>query len=153
MAVEQLDSEPIRRGTERDLGRILEIESHSFEKQWDADEFKAALNELFLVYQERDVLGFLSACSCAFAKRAVIMRIAVHPDHRGKGIATSLIAAALDRLKRTGIAEVELDVEIVKRGAIELYEKLCFRTREVITVNGEEESESFLEMTLKLDGK
>jgi hypothetical protein len=40
----------------------------------------------------------------------------------------------------------------VKRGAIELYEKLGFRTREVITLNGEEESESFLEMRLKLGG-
>jgi ribosomal-protein-alanine N-acetyltransferase len=153
MAVEQPDSEPIRRGTERDLGRILEIERHCFEKQWDADEFKAALNELFLVYQEREVLGFLSACRCTLSKRAVIMRIAVHPDHRGKGIATRLMAAALDRLKKMDIAEVELDVEVVKRGAIELYKKLGFRTREVITVNGEEESESFLEMTLKLAGE
>jgi ribosomal protein S18 acetylase RimI-like enzyme len=81
------------------------------------------------------------------------MRIAVHPDHRSKGIATKLIAAALDRLKELSIEEVELDVEIVKKGAIELYEKLGFRTREVITVNGEEESESFLEMTLKLGGE
>jgi len=152
MAVEQPDSEPIRRGTERDLGRILEIESHSFEKQWDADEFKAALNELFLVYQERDVLGFLSACRCALAKRAVIMRIAVHPDHRGKGIATSLIAAALDRLKKMDIAEVELDVEIVKKGAIELYEKFGFQTRQVVTVNNEA-NDSFCVMTLKLDGE
>ena len=152
MAVEQPDSEPIRRGTERDLGRILEIERHSFEKQWDADEFKAALNELFLVYQEGEVLGFLSACCCALAKRAVIMRIAVHPDHRGKGIATSLIAAALGRLRRMSIEEVALDVEIVKRGAIVLYEKLGFRLRQVVTAN-DEQNESFCEMTLKLDGE
>jgi ribosomal-protein-alanine N-acetyltransferase len=153
MSVEQPNSEPIRPGTEADMDRILEIERLSFEKQWYSDDFRSALNELFLVYQEREVLGFLSACCCAFAKRAVIMRIAVHPDHRGKGVATKLIAAALERLKELSIEEVELDVEIVKKGAIELYEKLGFRTREVITVNGEEESESFLEMTLKLGGE
>jgi ribosomal-protein-alanine N-acetyltransferase len=152
MAVEQPDSDPIRRGTERDLGRILEIERLSFEKRWDADEFRAALNELFLVYQEGEVLGFLSACCCALAKRAVIMRIAVHPEHRGKGIATSLISAALDQLRRMSIEEVELEVEIVKRGAIELYAKLGFRLRQVVTAN-DEENESFCEMTLKLAGE
>ena len=152
MAAEQPDSEPIRRGTERDLGRILEIERLSFEKQWDAGEFKAALSELFLVYQEGEVSGFLSACCCALAKRAVILRIAVHPEHRGKGIATSLIAAALDRLRKMSIEEVALDVEIVKRGAIELYEKLGFRLRQVVTAN-DEENESFCEMTLKLAGE
>lgn len=73
MAAEQPDSRPIRRGTEKDLDRILEIERRSFERQWDADEFKAALNELFLVYQEVEVSGFLSACCCAFARRAIIM--------------------------------------------------------------------------------
>lgn len=146
------DTEPIRPGTEADVARILEIEKLSFDKQWDAEEFRSALRELFLVYQEMDVLGFLSACCCAFAPRAVIMRIAVHPDHRGKGIATKLIAAALERLEKTGVEDVELDVEIVKRGAIELYEKSGFRTREVITLSDDDEEESFLEMTLKLGG-
>lgn len=152
MDAEQPDTGPIRPGTEADLQRILEIEGLSFEKRWFADEFRSALKELFFVYEDRDVLGFLSACCCAFAKRAVIMRIAVHPDHRGKGIATKLIVAVLDRFRTLNVEEVELDVEIVKRGAIELYEKLGFRTREVITLNGEEESEAFLEMTLKLGG-
>jgi ribosomal-protein-alanine N-acetyltransferase len=150
MAVDKSNSEPIRGGTERDLGRILEIERLSFEKQWNSEEFKAALSELFLVFQEGDVLGFLSASCPALAKRAVIMRIAVHPDHRGKGVATRLMAAALDQLKRMGIAEVELDVEIVKRGAIELYEKFGFRLRQVVTAN-DEENESLCEMTLKLE--
>jgi [ribosomal protein S18]-alanine N-acetyltransferase len=153
MSVEQPDSGPIREGTEADLGRILEIERLSFEKHWYPDDFKSALNELFLVYREKEVLGFLSACCSASAPRAVIMRIAVHPDHRGKGIATKLLRAILDRLRKMRIEEVALDVEIVKRGAIELYEKFGFRTREVITVNGDEESESFLEMTLKLDAE
>jgi ribosomal-protein-alanine N-acetyltransferase len=152
MTVERQSFEPIRPGTEADLERILEIERLSFERQWFLDDFKAALKELFLVYEEGDVHGFLSACCCALGKRAVVMRIAVHPDHRGKGVATRLIEAALARLRELKMEEVDLDVEIVKRGAIELYKKLGFRTREVITLNGEEESESFLEMRLKLGG-
>ncbi|MGE5344910.1 MAG: GNAT family N-acetyltransferase [Acidithiobacillales bacterium] len=152
MAARQQDLDPIRRGTEADLERILEIEKLSFEKQWFADEFRSALKELFLVYQEEVVLGFLSACLTAPGDRAVIMRIAVHPDHRGKGIASRLIEATLDRLRQMSVAEVELEVEIVKTGAIALYERFGFRIREIVTADDDKGSESFLEMKLKLAG-
>jgi ribosomal-protein-alanine N-acetyltransferase len=153
MAARQQDLDPIRPGTEADLERILEIEKLSFEKQWFADEFRAALKELFLVYREEKVLGFLSACRCAPGDRAVIMRIAVHPEHRGKGIASRLIEATLDRFRKMNVAEVELHVEIVKSGAIALYERFGFRIREVITADDDKGSESFLEMKLKLSGE
>lgn len=140
----------IRLATERDLERILEIERLSFEKQWDHDKFKTALNDVFLVFEEKEILGFLSACCCAVARSAIIMKIAVHPDHRGKGIATRLIEEALEKLRKMGIEEVELHVEIIKRGAIQLYEKFGFKTRKVVTVNYEED-EAFYEMRLKLN--
>jgi ribosomal-protein-alanine N-acetyltransferase len=149
MATDPSASGSIRRATENDLGRILEIESLSFENQWDLASFRSALEELFLVLEEKEVVGFLSACCCALARRAVIMRIAVHPDHRGGGVATRLITALLDHLREMKVSEVELDVEIVKTGAIGLYEKLGFRTRRVLPVNGEE-NEGFIEMTRRL---
>lgn len=152
MAIDPSDSRSIRQATESDLGRILEIESLSFENQWDLASFRAALNDLFLVLEEREIVGFLSACSCALAKRAVIMRIAVHPDHRGEGVATRLIAAVLDQLKEMKVSEVELDVEIVKTGAIGLYEKFGFQRRHVLTMNNENH-ETFLEMKLRLDSE
>ena len=152
MAIDPSDSGSIRRATESDLGRILEIESLSFENQWDLASFRAALKELFLVLEEREIVGFLSACCCALAKRAVIMRIAVHPDHRGEGVATRLIAAALDQLRELKVSEVDLDVEIVKTGAIGLYEKIGFQRRQVLTMNNENH-EPFLEMKLRLDSE
>ncbi len=150
MAIGPSDSGLIRRATESDLGRILEIESLSFENRWDLASFRSALDELFLVLEEKEVVGFLSACGCALAKRAVIMRIAVHPDHRGEGVATRLIAALLDHLRKMKVSEVELDVEIVKTGAIGLYEKFGFQRRHVLTMN-DENHETFLEMKLRLD--
>ncbi len=146
----QLDSHgSIRLATESDLDRILEIERVSFAMQWDYAKFKAALNDLFLVFEDKEILGFLSACCVELAKQAIIMRIAVHPDHREKGIATQLIEAALDKFKEMKFREVELDVEIVRTGAIKLYEKFGFKIMKVLYANYEEE-ETFYMMKLKL---
>lgn len=139
----------IRRATEEDLALILEIERLSFEKQWDENKFRTALTDVFLVYEEEEIVGFLSACCCAVGDLAIIMKIAVHPDHRGRGIGTRLIEAALAKLKKMGIREVELHVDIVKRGAIQLYEKFGFKVRKVVTANYEE-NEAFYEMKLRL---
>jgi GNAT superfamily N-acetyltransferase len=100
---------PIRFAAEGDLTGILEIERLSFPdgKQWDSGDFQAALKDLFFVFLDGEI---------------------VHPDCRNRGIATRLIEAAIGKFRDMGIREVELDVEIVKRGAIQLYERVGFRT-------------------------
>jgi ribosomal-protein-alanine N-acetyltransferase len=119
----------IRFATEGDLNGILEIERLSFpiRKQWDCSDFKQALSDLFLVSGEEEISGFLIACCREIERRAVILRIAVHPDYRSRGIATMLIEAATEKFREMDIREVDLDVDIVKRGAIQLYEKVGFR--------------------------
>jgi ribosomal-protein-alanine N-acetyltransferase len=139
----------IRLATENDLDRIMEIERLCFHQQWDRQQFVAALKDLFLVYDQERVWGFLVACSCDIAKRAIIMRIAVHPEHQGRGIASRLIDASLDKIKAMDLRCVELDVDIVKNGAIKLYEKFGFKVMRVTTVNYDEET-SFYIMKLLL---
>jgi ribosomal-protein-alanine N-acetyltransferase len=119
----------IRFATEGDLNGILEIERLSFPigKQWDRGDFQQALSDLFLVSGEKEISGFLIACCRKNERRAVILRIAVHPDDRSRGIATTLIEAAIEKIREMEIREVELDVKIVKRGAIQLYEAVGFR--------------------------
>ena len=119
----------LRFATEVDLQRVLEIEGLSFpiRNQWDRSDFQQALRDLFLVSGEKEISGFLIACCRENERRAVIMRIAVHPDYRGRGIATILIEEAIDKIREMGIREVELDVDIVKRGAIQLYEAVGFK--------------------------
>ena len=63
------------------------------------------------------------------------MRIAVHPDNRSRGIAKMLIEAAIEKFQEMDIREVDLDVDIVKRGAIQLYEKVGFRIVREIPMN------------------
>ena len=120
----------VRFAMEGDLDRVLEIERLSFpaRKQWDHGDFQDALKDLFLVFVDGEISGFLIASCWEDTKRAAILRIAVHPGARNRGIATGLIDAAVKKVAEMGIREVEIDVEIVKRGAIQLYERVGFRT-------------------------
>ena len=119
----------LRFATEDDLNGILEVERLSFpiRKQWDRSDFQDALRDLFLVSGEKEIYGFLIAHCWENERRAVILRIAVHPDYRSRGIATILIEEAIEKIREMDIREVEIDVEIVKRGAIQLYEAVGFK--------------------------
>ena len=146
-----LDSHPnIRDATQDDMDRILEIERLCFGSEWSRNQFCSSLKELFYVFEEEEILGFLIGCPCEIAKRAMIMRIAVHPDYWGRGIASKLISATLDKFKEMGFKCITLDVDIVKNGAIKLYEKFGFKVMRIATVNHEEDT-SFLIMKLILD--
>ena len=151
MKRQTLNSYPgIRFATASDLERILEIEKLCFDLQWAQTQFCSSLKELFFVYEEDEtILGFLIACPCEIARRAIIMRIAVHPDYRGRGIASKLITASLEKFRQLDLKCVELDVDIVKNGAIRLYEKFGFKVMRVATVNYDEET-SFYIMKLLL---
>jgi len=139
----------IRAATPGDLPRIMEVDKLSFASPWDANNFEAALKDVFLVFEEEEIIGFLIACYCKLANKAVIMKIAVHPEHRGKGIGSKLIQAALKEFNLINVRDVELDVDVVKNGAIRLYEKFGFKCMQVVNMNCEE-NDSFYMMRLRL---
>jgi ribosomal protein S18 acetylase RimI-like enzyme len=60
--------------------------------------------------EEGEVIGYIITCVCHDLEKAVILRIAVHPDHRGKGAAGTLMRECLEMVKQKNIGEVELDV-------------------------------------------
>lgn len=60
--------------------------------------------------------------------RASIQNIGVPPLHRGRGIGTALIQAALMGLDYVGVPHVRLEVTAENVGAIQLYRRLGFRT-------------------------
>ena len=90
------------------------------------------------------------ACCCKIARRGIILRVAVHPDYQGRGIATQLLRQSFQELKKKDLDEVELDVDIVKAGARRLYEKMGFRIVEVFSPDFEED-DSFFIMRRNLD--
>jgi len=141
----------IRSATEEDLDRVSLIESLSFGATWTRHCLKTALsNDIFLVYQQKNVIGYLIACLCEQGKRAEILRIAVHPNHRGKGIAKELLETSFRIFSEDFIEEVSLNVDSANRAAVKLYEKLGF---EIIKVNpflGDQDFNIFYVMKMKL---
>jgi len=144
----------IRFAAAKDLPKVMEIETLSFRDPWIYQNFKEALKDLFIVYEaEGEVAGFLIACCCETANKAMILKLAVFPDYRGRGIASALLKAVVEELKLTGAAEVELVVDVDRPGAIKLYERVGFKIVRVVDMdydNGDEES--FYIMTMRLNG-
>ena len=146
-------SKRIRSATEDDLNQVMEIDRLSFSAPWVYNFFKSALRDIFLVLEkEREIFGYLIACVCHDLEKAVILRIAVHPDHRGEGAARTLMRKCLDILAQKGIGVVELDVELISRGAIKLYEKFGFKIANIIVFPSDfpGDEETFYIMRLEL---
>lgn len=55
----------------------------------------------------------------------IIANVAVHPDYRGRGIATELMRASMDTIRRKGVATI-LQVDAHNHVAQHLYERLGF---------------------------
>jgi ribosomal-protein-alanine N-acetyltransferase len=123
----------VRSATEDDFDKVMEIDRLSFSAPWICNFFQSALKDIFLVLEEEgEIIGYLITCVCHDLEKAVILRIAVHPNHRSKGAAGILIRTCLDLLVQKDIGVVELDVELVSRGAIKLYEKFGFKLANVL---------------------
>ena len=154
MSLNTLDhGSSIRSATEDDFDRVMEIDRHSFSAPWIHNFFKSALDDIFLVLEkESEIVGYVITCVCHDLEKAVILRIAVHPDHRGEGIAKQLLRRSLDILMERKISIVELDVELIQRGAIKLYEKFGFKIANIMVFpsNTPGDEETFYIMRMEL---
>ena len=142
-----------RFATRNDIDKVLEIEGLSFLPPWDRHIFELALDDIFLVFDDQDILGYSIAVCCSKNIRATIMKMGVHPDHRRKGVATVLIKQILEILKDKKIKDVCLNVEITRKPAIALYEKFGFQIIQTIHMDYEDElaDDAFYIMKLILD--
>jgi ribosomal-protein-alanine N-acetyltransferase len=129
----------VRLANKNDLDRVLEIERLSFAQPWDYHSLKIALDDIFLVFDEQDVLGFLIAVCCHRNIRATVMKMAVHPEHRRKGIATALMNQVLEIVKEKEIIDVCLNVEIIRKPAVMLYQKFGFKITRTIHMDYEDD--------------
>ena len=117
----------VRRLVYGDLPSVLAIERRAFPTPWSLAMFVLELSKpsgicLAATHDDR-LIGYL-VCS-RYADVWHLMNVAVSPDHRRGGVATTLIN---ELLGRTGAeARLTLEVRTSNGGAIAMYERFGFR--------------------------
>ena len=142
------DAMIVRTATQEDFAKVIEIEELSFPAPWDYDFFEKISKDIFLVFDGKEVCGYLIAGCCHKNISATILKVAVHPEHRRKGIATDLVHKLVEILKDRNIAEIDVIVTDACKPAILLYQKVGFKTVSTIP---QASSNDLHEMKLTID--
>lgn len=110
------------------VSAIAALEKLCFPDPWCEESVALELHNklsLWLVAVEQDVVvGYIG--SQTVLDESDMMNMAVHPDHRRKGIAEALIHALCQKLKAKGSVSLALEVRITNEPAKALYEKTGF---------------------------
>ena len=114
---------------ETHVSQVAALEAVCFRDPWSENSVASELNNplsLWLVAEEAGaVVGYVG--SQTVLDETDMMNVAVHPDHRRKGIARDLVLALVDALKEKGSRCLTLEVRESNTGAIALYESLDFQ--------------------------
>ena len=107
---------------------IAEIEKLCFSDPWSessiASELQSRLSHWLVAVEDGKLLGYIGSQSVL--GQSDMMNVAVHPDHRRRGIAEALILALSRDLQAQGNTCLMLEVRASNAPAIALYEKLGF---------------------------
>ena len=115
---------------ETHISQIAALEKRSFSDPWSensiAGELSSRLSYWLVAVENGEVVGYIGSQSVL--GQSDMMNVAVHPDHRRKGIAEALILALSADLKERQNQCLTLEVRASNAPAITLYEKLGFDT-------------------------
>ena len=110
------------------VAQIAQLEKICFSDPWSersvASELENKLSCWLVAMEEEQVAGYIG--SQTVCGETDMMNVAVHPDHRRKGIAEALILALTAELKTMESHCLTLEVRASNIPAIALYEKLGF---------------------------
>ena len=113
---------------ESHVAPIAAMEKLCFSDPWSensiAYELTSRLSYWLVAVEDGQVLGYIGSQSVL--GESDMMNVAVHPDHRRKGIAEALVEALSRDLKERGNVCLTLEVRDSNTPAIALYEKLSF---------------------------
>ena len=114
--------------TSAHVAQIAQLEKLCFSDPWSEKSIATELDcrlSCWLVALEADqVIGYVG--SQTVIDESDMMNIAVHPDHRRRGVAEALVERLSDALRLRGSKALTLEVRVSNEPAIRLYEKLGF---------------------------
>jgi len=111
------------------VAQVALLEKLCFSDPWSERSIASELENplsLWLVAEEGDrVTGYIG--SQTVMEESDMMNVAVHPNHRNRGIATKLITSLVEQLHQKGSHSLSLEVRLSNTPAVALYEKLGFQ--------------------------
>ncbi len=119
----------IRDMTEDDVAAVARIEKMSFSLPWSETSFLSethkprALPRVAVI--DDTIVGYI--CSDYVGYECHILNLAVHPDYRKKGIATSLVEYILEQLRLKACRFLYLEVRASNYAAKKLYQSFDFK--------------------------
>ena len=118
----------VRRLAYSDLPAVIAIERRSFPTPWSLAMFVLELSKpngiCLAASAGEEVLGYV-VCS-RYDQVWHLMNIAVAPEHRGTGVAGSLMRRLFEESRR--VLPFTLEVRVSNRNAIAMYERFGFRS-------------------------
>ena len=118
----------IERMTADRVCAVAELEQLCFADPWSeksiASELENKLAFWLVAVEDDQVVGYIG--SQTVMDESDMMNVAVHPDHRRKGVAEMLILQLMQDLKQRENLNLSLEVRASNMPAITLYEKLGF---------------------------
>jgi ribosomal protein S18 acetylase RimI-like enzyme len=121
----------------QDMPRLMEIERLCFQR----DPFSPALYlslllspdaEVYLYLAEGAAIGSLVLVFPPERVHCHLISVAVHPDHRGRGIGREMMAFAEARTQARDRTRIRLEVRKANAAARRLYERLGYRESRVL---------------------
>ncbi len=121
----------IRRMKQDDLAEVRTIEGLSFSNPWSESTFRGEIQNTSLsfpmVVVERPagrIAGYVIYWH--IGEDVQINNVAVHPDHRGKGLGEALIRHVIGKAREKNVTFISLEVRVSNSKAVTLYKKLGF---------------------------
>lgn len=119
----------VRAATAADLPSLETLERQAFPEPWSrrllAEELRQPISLALVAAEGGEVVGYASFRRAA--DEAELLRVAVAPDRRGRGVARHLVQAGLEEIARQGVGRCFLEVRRHNAPARALYRRLGFR--------------------------
>ncbi|MGH9073469.1 MAG: GNAT family N-acetyltransferase [Acidimicrobiales bacterium] len=124
----------LRRARSADRAAALEVDGLAFQPFWHLDghgldeALSATPHVRFRVAgdQRSEIVGY--AITGRAGARGFVQRLAVHPDHQGRGLGRTLLLDGLRWLRRRRVTQVVVNTQVGTARALALYQAAVFRT-------------------------